>query len=115
MRVLFVVAMQGDVGHHSFGGERTLSEVTQEMDLLVSGQLHGQADFYLSGELCVFPALDFFYGVPQCRAVLHPGWRFRRREDLGVLDTGLARVVESLAQALIVECFGGAICGGAHH
>jgi hypothetical protein len=46
---------------------------------------------------------------------MDPGGCARRRENFGVFDTGLVGVIECLADAVIVECFGGAIGGSSYY
>ena len=64
MRVVQVVSVQRDVGHHATRDERALSEVAQEFDLSLLRELYRESDFDLSGELGVLATLHALDGIP---------------------------------------------------
>ena len=76
MRVVQVVSVQRDVGHHATRDERALSEVAQEFYLSLLCELYRESDFDLSGELGVLAALDTLDGIPEGFAVVDPGGGF---------------------------------------
>ena len=112
MRVLRVVAMDGEVHHHALGHERALSELAQQLDLLVLPELDGERQLDLAGELRILALLRCLDGVPKRLSVKDPRRRAFRGEDLLVLDAALSRVVEGLIEAFVVEVGGGAVRRG---
>jgi len=58
-------AVDGYVGHHAHCHKLLRHILSDEVDVLLMGQLHREGDFYLAGELAVVSRLAAFDLVPK--------------------------------------------------
>src|SRR6185312_2020205 len=103
MGILWIVSMNRQVDYHSLRDERALRVIAHRCNLLLRGQLDRQCDLDLPRELRILPTFDGLHCIPELLTIEHPFRRILGSQDFSMLHALLARVVERLSDALILE------------
>ena len=83
-------AVVANVGHHPGGHELGPDEVADQLAALLGRQFDRQRDHDLAGDLGVLAPLGRLDLVPEAGAVMHPGRRILRSQDLRAVHAAAA-------------------------
>jgi hypothetical protein len=94
--------VEGNIHDHALCNQ-VGEKPTPEGNLSRLGQLSGECNLELPGELGVLPRLGKLHGIPEGSAIPHPFGSAFRKQDLGVDHARLAGEVFGEPGALIVD------------
>ncbi len=90
MRVVGVATVVGDIGDHAGGNELVVAAAADQLAALLGRQFDRQRDHDLAGDLGVLAPLGRLDLVPEAGAVMHPGRRILRSQDLRAVHAAAA-------------------------
>ncbi len=93
-RIAFAVrGMDGNIGDHAMGHERSTDKAAHQLQLRRPAQLVGQGQLHLTAKLRITAFLDALDRVPQGLTVQHPVRRVGRRHDFLMQDAAAPLIV----------------------